>query len=95
MTACEPLCGPLRGRAESLPLPKDTGRIWTIVPPLRRSAYPRYLSLSNRFTRDEKKSRINAGVAGGASGRSHLPAVRAVTGVLGVSKVQFTRDYTG
>ena len=78
MTACEPLCGPLRGRAESLPLPKDTGRIWTIVPPLRRSAYPRYLSLSNRFTRDEKKSRIKAG---GASGRSQLPAVRAVTGV--------------
>ena len=60
MTACEPLCGPLRGRAESLPLPKDTGRIWTIVPPLRKSAYPRYLSLSNRFTRDEKKSRIKA-----------------------------------
>ena len=34
-----------------------------------------------------KKGRIKAGVAGGASGRSHLPAVRAVTGVLGVSKV--------
>ena len=36
---------------------------------------------------DERKSRINAGVAGGASGRSQLPAVRAVTGVCGVSKV--------
>lgn len=32
------------------------------------------------FFEDEKESRINAGVAGGASGRSHLPAVRAVTG---------------
>ena len=39
------------------------------------------------FAEDEKKSRINAGVAGGASGRSHLPAVRAVTGFWGVSKV--------
>lgn len=29
---------------------------------------------------DERKSRIKTGVAGGASGQSHLPAVRAVTG---------------
>ena len=82
MTACEPLCGPITGGAEPLPLPASTGRIWAIVPPLRRSAYPWYLPLSNRFTRDEKKSRINAGVTGGASGRSQLPAVRAVTGAL-------------
>ncbi len=34
--------------------------------------------------KDERESRINAGVAGGAFGRSQLPAVRAVTGVLGV-----------
>ena len=87
VTACGPLCAPITGGAESLSLPADRGRIWGAVPPLRRSAYPRYLSLSNRFTRDEKKSRIKAGVAGGASGRSQLPAVRAVTGVLGVSKV--------
>ena len=30
---------------------------------------------------DERKSRIKTGVAGGASGQSHLPAVRAVTGI--------------
>ena len=59
VTACEPLCAPITGRAESLPLPADRGRIWAAVPPLRRSAYPRYLSLSNRFTRDEKKSRMD------------------------------------
>ena len=47
----------------------------------RKQEYPSF------FAEDEKKSRINAGVAGGASGQSHLPAVRAVTGVLGVSKV--------
>ena len=76
MTACGPLCTPITGGAESLSLPADRGRIWGAVPPLRRSAYPRYLPLSNRFTRDEKKSRINAGVSGGASGWSHLPALR-------------------
>ena len=32
------------------------------------------------FSEDEKYSRIKAGVAVGASGQSHLPAVRAVTG---------------
>ena len=37
-------------------------------------------------SRGERKSRINAGVTGGASGRSQLPAVRAVTGVLGCIK---------
>ena len=87
VTACEPLCGPITGGAEPLPLPASTGRIWAIVPPLRRSAYPWYLPLSNRFTRDEKKSRINAGVASGSSGRSLRPAVRVVTGFCGVSKV--------
>ena len=39
------------------------------------------------FLEDEKKSRIKAGVAVGASGRLHLPAVRAFTRVFGVSKV--------
>lgn len=33
------------------------------------------------------RSRIKAGVAGGISGQSKLPAVRAVTGLCGVSKV--------
>ncbi len=83
VTACEPLCGPITGGAESLPLPADRGRIWAAVPPFWREGFPH----PGLFAEDEKKSRINAGVAGGASGRSHLPAVRAVTGVLGVSKV--------
>ena len=75
MIACVPLCAPITGDAESLPLPSDRGRIWAAVP------------APGLFAEDEKKSRINAGVAGGAFGRSQLPAVRAVTGVLGVSKV--------
>ena len=83
MTACEPLCAPITGGAESLPLPADRDRIWAAVPPLWREDSPH----SGFFTGDERKSRINAGVASGSSGRSQLPAVRAVTGVLGVSKV--------
>ena len=67
----------------SLPLPADTSRIGAAVLPLWREDLPP----PGLFTEDEKKSRIKAGVAVGASGRSHLPAVRAVTGVLGVSKV--------
>ena len=78
MTACEPLCGPIAGGAESLPLPAVSSRIWAAVPHLWREDSP-YPGL---FAEDEKKSRINAGVAGGAFGRSQLPAVRAVTGAL-------------
>ena len=80
---CEPLCAPIMGGAESLPLPADTSRIGAAILPLWREDLPP----PGLFTEDEKKSRIKAGVAVGASGRSHLPAVRAVTGILGVSKV--------
>ena len=73
---CEPLCGPITGGAESLPLPADTGRIWAVV----HETAEREFSSSGRFLEDKKYSRIKAGVAVGASGRSQLPAVRAVTG---------------
>ena len=83
MTACEPLCSPIAGGAGTLPLPADRDRIWAAVPPLWREDFPH----PGLFAEDNKKSRIKTGVAVGASGRSQLPAVRAVTGVLGVSKV--------
>lgn len=47
MTACEPLCGPIAGGAESLPLPADRDRIWTIVPLFWRNAYSRHLPPPN------------------------------------------------
>ena len=76
-------CVPRLRMGEALPLQADSGQFWAAVSPsLERGHFP-----SGLFTEDEKKSRIKAGVAVGASGRSHLPAVRAVTGVLGVSKV--------
>ena len=65
-----------RRRAESLPLPSDRGRIWAAVPALWGESFPP----PGLFAEDEKKSRIKAGVAGGASGRSLRPAVRVVTG---------------
>ena len=34
VTACEPLCGPIMGGAESLPLPAVSSRIWAVVTPL-------------------------------------------------------------
>ena len=40
MTACEPLCAPITGGAESLPLPADRDRIWAAVPPLWREGFP-------------------------------------------------------
>ena len=83
MTACEPLCAPITGRAESLPLPSDRGRIWAAVPALWRESFPP----PGLFAEDEKKSRIKAGGADGSFGRSLRPAVRVVTGVWGVSKV--------
>ena len=76
MTACEPLCSPIARGAGTLSLPADRGRIWAAVPPLWREGFPH----PRLFAEDEKKSRINAGVAGGASGRSLRPAVRVVTG---------------
>ena len=75
MTACEPLCGPIAGGAESLSLPADRGRIWAAAPPFWREGFPH----PGLFAEDEKKSRINAGVAVGASGRSLRPAVRVVS----------------
>ena len=82
MTACGPLCALLLGGGTPLPLPEDTSRIWTAVPPLWRADSPH----PGLFTEDEKKSRIKAGVADGSSGQSHLPAVRAVTGVFRVTE---------
>ena len=73
---CEPLCASIAGGAESLSLPAGTGRIWAAVPETAERGF----SSSGHFSEDEKKSRIKAGVAVGASGRSRLPAVRAVTG---------------
>lgn len=52
MTACEPLCAPITGGAESLPLPADRDRIWAAVPPLWREDSPH----SGFFTGDERKS---------------------------------------
>ena len=73
---CEPLCAPIADGARPLPLQADSGRFWAAVSPsLERGRFP-----SGLFTEDEKKSRIKAGVAVATSGRSHLPAVRAVTG---------------
>ena len=74
---CEPLFAPIMGGAVSLPLPADTSRIGAAILPLWREDLPP----PGLFTEDEKKSRIKAGVAVGASGRSHLPAVRAVPSV--------------
>ena len=65
MTVCEPLCALFGAWAESLPLPAVSSRIWG-----------GFTGLAG----DERKSRIKAGVAGGASGRSLRPAVRVVTG---------------
>ena len=59
MTACGPLCTLLGDRAESMPLPADRGRIWAAVPPLWRGGFPH----PGLFAEDEKKSRINDGVA--------------------------------
>ena len=73
---CEPLFAPIMGGAVSLPLPADTSRIGAAILPLWREDLPP----PGLFTEDEKKSRIKAGVAVATSGRSHLPAVRAVTG---------------
>ena len=75
---CEPLCAPIADGARPLPLQADSGRFWAAVSPsLERGRFP-----SGLFTEDEKKSRIKAGGAVGASGRSLRPAVRVVTGVL-------------
>ena len=69
-------CGPRLRMGRGLPLQADSGQFWAAVSPsLERGHFP-----SGLFTEDEKKSRIKAGGAVGASGRSHLPAVRAVTG---------------
>ena len=76
-------CVPRLRMGEALPLQADSGQFWAAVSPsLERGHFP-----SGLFTEDEKKSRIKAGVAVGAFGRLHLPAVRAVTRVFGVSKV--------
>ena len=70
-------CVPRLRMGEALPLQADSGQFWAAVSPsLERGHFP-----SGLFTEDEKKSRIKAGVAVGAFGRLHLPAVRAVTGV--------------
>ena len=69
---CEPLFAPIMGGAVSLPLPADTSRIGAAVLPLWREDLPP----PGLFTEDEKKSRIKAGVASGAPGQSHRPAVR-------------------
>ena len=55
------------GRAESLPLPSDRGRIWAAVPALWRESFPP----PGLFAEDEKKSRKNK--------LPHLPAVRRGT----------------
>ena len=69
-------CVPRLRMGRGLPLQADSGQFWAAVSPsLERGHFP-----SGLFTEDEKKSRIKAGGAVGASGRSHLPAVRAVTG---------------
>ena len=71
-----------RGRVPAPPSGFQTsvGRLWEA---LRHKASGPFCT----EPRDERKSRIKTGGAGGSSGRSHLPAVRAVTGDLGVSKV--------
>ena len=75
-------CVPSFGERQGPAPPSGSARIWAVVSPLRRSAYSGHPPPPGLFLEDEKKSRIKAGVAGGSSGRSHLPAVRAVTGAL-------------
>ena len=59
----------------------SNGKITRGFPPQRLGALPWVDShVSGSEPEDERKSRIKTGVAGGASGQSHLPAVRAVTG---------------
>ena len=71
-------CVPRLRMGRGLPLQADSGQFWAAVSPsLERGHFP-----SGLFTEDEKKSRIKAGGAVGASGRSLRPAVRVVTGVL-------------
>ena len=67
--------------------PCPSRRVWANVGRLWEALRYKASGPFGMEPRDERKSRINAGVAGGAFGRSQLPAVRAVTGVLGVSKV--------
>ena len=78
MTACGPLCAPIAGGAEPCPFRQvwaNVGRLWEA---LRHKASGPFCT----EPRDERKSRINAGVAVGASGRSLRPAVRVVAGVM-------------
>ena len=71
-----------RSREGQIPCPSrrvyaNMGRLWEV---LRHKASGPF----GAEPEDEKKSRINAGVAGGASGQSQLPAVRAVPGIFQV-----------
>ncbi len=80
-----PDCG--RGRVPAPPggFQAGVGRLWEA---LRHKASGPF----GAEPKDERKSRIKAGVAGGSSGRSLRPAVRVVTGVCGVSKVGSKTD---
>ena len=64
---------------EALALPGGLEPVWAAVPAIVKGTCSDDLPLPVPLTGDERYSRIKAGVAVGASGRSRLPAVRAVT----------------
>ena len=82
MTACEPLYAPIVGGAGAPAPPSGFKPDFGRCSPLWREGFPH----PELFAEDEKKSRIKAGVADGSFGQSHLPAVRAVTGVFRVTE---------
>ena len=60
--------------------PCPSRRVWANVGRLWEALRYKASGPFGMEPRDERKSRIKTGVAGGASGRSQLPAVRVVTG---------------
>ena len=61
---------------EALALPGGLEPVWAAVPAIVKGTCSDDLPLPVPLTGDERKSRIKAGVACGASGQSHRPAVR-------------------
>lgn len=64
---------------EALALPGGLEPVWAAVPAIVKGTCSDDLPLPVPLTGDERYSRIKAGVACGASGRSHRPAVRGGT----------------
>ena len=73
---CEALCAPIADGQNPYPSQTSPGQRGPLFPAVLEGDF----LPPGPFTEDERYSRIKAGVAVGASGRSRLPAVRAVTG---------------